>query len=85
MDNKESDDIFKSFFYANVPEIDGPTDIALAEVLYRAASKYKIKYILEGHSFKAEGVSPLGSAYVDGKYIKTIHKKYGKIKNENIS
>ena len=80
VDNKEVDDIYKSFFKANVPEIDGPTDIALAETMYRAASKYRIKYILEGHSFKAEGVSPLGSAYVDGKYIKTIHRKFGKMK-----
>jgi N-acetyl sugar amidotransferase len=80
VDNKEADDIFRSFFYANVPEIDGPTDIALAETLYRAAAKYKIKYILEGHSFMAEGVSPLGNAYVDGGYINTIHRKYGKLK-----
>lgn len=79
VDNKESDDIFKSFFLANVPEIDGPTDIALAETLYRAAAKYKVKYILEGHSFIAEGVSPLASAYVDGGYIKNIHKQFGKI------
>lgn len=79
IDNKESDDIFKSFFLANVPEIDGPTDIALAETLYRAAAKYKVRYILEGHSFIAEGVSPLASAYVDGGYIKNIHKQFGKL------
>jgi hypothetical protein len=48
--------------------------------MYRAAAKYKIKYILEGHSFMAEGVSPLGSAYVDGGYIRDIHKRYGKVK-----
>jgi N-acetyl sugar amidotransferase len=80
VDNKESDDIFKSFFEANVPELDGPTDIALAETLYRAANKFGVKYILEGHSFLTEGISPLGSFYVDGKYIKTIHKKFGKLK-----
>jgi len=80
VDNKEADDIFKSFFLANVPEIDGSTDIALAETLYRAASKFGVKYILEGHSFIAEGVSPLSSAYVDGAYIKNIHKMFGKIK-----
>tara|TARA_R110001632_G_scaffold63318_2_gene151363 strand:+ start:15238 stop:16422 length:1185 start_codon:yes stop_codon:yes gene_type:complete len=80
VDNKEADDIFKSFFLANVPEIDGPTDIALAETLYRAASKFKVKYILEGHSFITEGVSPLSSAYVDGAYIKNIHKMFGNIK-----
>ena len=80
VDNKESDDIFKSFFLANVPEIDGPTDIALAETLYRAASKFNVKYILEGHSFISEGVSPLSSAYVDGAYIKNIHKQFGTLK-----
>ena len=79
VDNKESDDIFKSFFLASVPEIDGPTDIALAEVMYQAASKYGIKYVFEGHSFIAEGVSPLSKAYVDGKYIESIHKKFGKL------
>lgn len=80
IDNKESDDIFKSFFLAGVPELDGATDIALAEVLYRGAAKYGVKYVLEGHSFTAEGVSPLGSAYVDGGYINDIHKKFGKLK-----
>jgi hypothetical protein len=80
VDNKESDDIFKSFLLANVPELDGPTDIALAEVLYRAADKYKVKYILEGHSFITEGISPLSKFYIDGKYIEDIHKKFGKLK-----
>ena len=79
-DNKESDDIFKSFFLANVPEIDGPTDIALAQTLYKAASKFNVKYVLEGHSFMTEGVSPLSTAYVDGAYIKNVHKMFGKIK-----
>jgi len=79
IDNKESDDIFKSFFLAGVPEIEAATDLALAETMYRAAQKYKIKYILEGHSFVAEGISPLGKNYFDGRYIKTIHNSYGKL------
>ena len=78
--NQEADDVFKSFFYAGVPEIDGSTDIALAEVMYRAASKFGIKYVFEGHSFIEEGVAPMGKAYVDGGYIKDIHNKFGKIK-----
>ena len=80
IDNKESDDIFRSFFIAGVPEFDASTDLALAQVLRMVAAKYKIKYILEGHSFKAEGVSPQGNNYFDGKYIKDIHGKFGKIK-----
>lgn len=76
-DNKESDDIFKSFFLASVPELDGPTDIALAEVIYRAAARYGVKYVFEGHSFIEEGVAPMGKAYVDGGYIESIHRIFG--------
>lgn len=77
--NREVDDIFKSFFLAGVPEIDGSTDIALAEVMYRAASKYGINYVFEGHSFMSEGVAPMARAYVDGKYISDIHQKFGSL------
>lgn len=80
VDNKEMDDIYRSFFLAGVPEIDAATDLALTESLYRAASKYGVKYILEGHSFMAEGITPLGKNYFDGKYISSIHKKFGKVK-----
>lgn len=80
VDNKEADDIFRSFLKAGVPELDGPTDIALAETLYRACDKYGIKYQLEGHCYKAEGISPLGIMYIDGKYISTIHEQYGNVK-----
>jgi N-acetyl sugar amidotransferase len=79
IDNKEADDIFRSFFLASVPEIEASTDLALAETLYRAAAKFKVKYVLEGHSFIAEGISPLGKNYFDGKYIKSIHKMFGKL------
>ena len=72
MDNKESDDIFRAFFKAGVPEMGTPTDLALAETLYRAAAKFGLKYVLEGHSFITEGISPVGKNYFDGKYIKSI-------------
>lgn len=80
VNNKEIDDIFKSFFKASVPELDGCTDIAFAEVLYRAADQYGIKYILDGHSYKAEGISPLGLLYIDGKYIEYIQNQFGTFK-----
>ena len=80
VNNKEMDDIFKSFFIAGVPEIDGTTDLGIAAVLYEAAVKNNIKYILDGHSFATEGITPLGKNYFDGKYIESIHKMYGKEK-----
>lgn len=80
VNNKEADDIFKSFLLAGVPEFDASTDIGFVQVLRSAAAKHGIKYILEGHSFIAEGVSPQGKNYFDGKYIESVHKKYGKLK-----
>jgi N-acetyl sugar amidotransferase len=77
VDNIQYQEIYKSFFKASVPEIDTPTDIALATVLYDAAEKYSIKHIWEGHSFRSEGISPPGWFYMDAMYIKRIHEKYG--------
>ncbi len=78
VDNKEADDIFRSFFYASVAEIDAATDLALAETLYRAASKFGLTYVLEGHSFVTEGVTPVGRHYFDGRYIHSIHRMFGR-------
>jgi N-acetyl sugar amidotransferase len=77
--NKEADDIIRAFFKASVPDLDCATDIALAETLYRAASKYDLQYVLEGHSFMAEGLAPLGALYMDGKYIESVHRQFGTI------
>lgn len=79
IDNKEQDDLIKSFIEASVAESDCATDLALAEVMYRAAWKYKVKYVLEGHSFMEEGVTPVGRNYFDGKYIQSIHKMFGRL------
>lgn len=80
VDNKEADDLLKAFFLSGSSDLDAPTDLALAETMYRAASKFGIKYVLEGHSFLAEGVSPLSNSYVDGKYIESVHKIFGSVR-----
>ena len=77
VDNIQYQKIYKSFFKASVPEIDTPTDIALATVHYDAAEKYGIKHIWEGHSFRTEGISPPGWFYMDAKYIQKLNEKYG--------
>lgn len=77
VDNKEADDVFRAFFEAGVAEIEASTDLALAEVMYRAAWKHGISYVLEGHSFVTEGITPVGRNYFDGKYIQSIHRRYG--------
>ena len=57
VNNKEYDDIYRSFMLAGLKEVDAATDIGLAATLYRACEKHDIKYIIEGHSFRTEGVS----------------------------
>ena len=79
VDNNEYDDIYLSFMKAGVKDIEAPTDIGFMGVLYRAAEKHGIKHIVEGHSFRTEGVSPMGWLYMDGGYIKSVHKKFGKV------
>jgi N-acetyl sugar amidotransferase len=80
VDNKEYDDIYKSFMKAGVPDLEAPTDIAYAATMRLVAEKYKISYILEGHNFRTEGISPLGMLYMDGKYVESVHRKFGTLK-----
>ena len=80
IDNQEQDEIILSFFKAGICGLDAATDLALAEVMYRYANQYNIKYVFEGHSFAAEGISPISSSYTDGAFIKSVVKKHSNIK-----
>jgi imidazoleglycerol phosphate synthase cyclase subunit len=80
VDNQEYDDLYRSFILAGVRDIEAPTDIGFMGVLYRYAEKHQLKHIVEGHSFRTEGVSPIGWLYMDGGYIKNVQKKYGTFK-----
>lgn len=80
LDNRESEDIFRAFMLAGVPEFDASTDLGFVQTIRKAAAKFGVRHILEGHSFQAEGISPMGKNYFDGKYIDSIHKKYGRMK-----
>jgi hypothetical protein len=77
VDNKEYDDLYRSFMRAGVPDIECPTDIGLAATLNRAAEKHGVRYVFEGHNFRTEGISPLGWLYMDGRYIQAVQKRFG--------
>lgn len=70
-------DIKRSLLKASVPDLILGTDISIANSLYSTAYKYDIKNILLGHSFRTEGVKPLEWYFLDGKYLKSIQKKFG--------
>jgi N-acetyl sugar amidotransferase len=80
VDNREVDDIKKSFLLAGVAEFDADTDIAFVQVIRSVAARYGIKYILEGHSFIAEGLTPVGANYLDGAYVASIHDRFGTLR-----
>lgn len=79
VDNQEYDDLYLAMLKAGVSDIEAATDLALAVTLNTAASKFNIQYILEGHSFRSEGISPLGWMYMDAKYLYHVHKQFGQL------
>lgn len=80
VDNEEYDDIYRSIFKAGVPDLEMPTDLGLAATLNMAAEKYGTKYVFEGHSFRTEGLFPLGWLYMDARYLESIQKLFGTMK-----
>ena len=82
VDKGEYDDICRSFLLASTPDVDIPNDIALATAAYIAADKMDVSWIINGHSFRTEGTSPLGWSYMDGKYVQSIHELFGKERME---
>lgn len=78
VDNVEYDDLYRAFMLAGVKDIDIVTDIGFMSTLYRAAESYGIRYIVEGHSFRTEGVAPLDWVYMDGRYIESVHDRFGR-------
>lgn len=77
VNNREYDDLYRAFMLSGVKDIECPTDIGLTTVLYRAAEEHGVRFIIEGHSFRTEGVAPLGWIYMDGRYIESVHARFG--------
>ena len=79
-DWEEFKDLQLSFLKASVPDAEVPTDWVIFSVLYEVAKKENIKFIIHGHSFRTEGSPPLSWTYMDGKYVKSVHKIFGRKK-----
>jgi len=79
-DWEEFKDLQIAFLKASVPDAEVPTDFAIYSVLWKTAAEEGVKYVIEGHSFRTEGTSPISWTYMDGRYIRSIHKKFGKKK-----
>lgn len=80
---EEMKDLQLSYFKAQVPNIDGPQDIAFFSALYKFARKYKIKYVFTGANYSTECCrEPYEwGAYlgIDKRFTLGIHKRFGTI------
>lgn len=76
----EFKDIQKSFLKASTSDAEIPTDVGIHTALHYYAAKENIKYILNGHSFRTEGIMPMEWTYMDGRYIASVQKKFGQKK-----
>lgn len=81
VDWKEFRDIQLSFIKASVPNLEIPTDHAIYALLYRAAAKHGIKYILSGNNYSSENTLPFawGYHYIDSYHLKEIHRQFGSV------
>jgi N-acetyl sugar amidotransferase len=77
---EEFKDLQISFLKASTPDAEIPTDVGIHATLIKIAAKEKIKYVLNGHSFRTELIMPKDWTYMDGRYIKSVHKKFGERK-----
>ena len=77
---EEMRDFQLAMFKSGLPGIDVPQDIAFIETLYKFASKYKIKTILNGGNISTEVVTtPIKLLYWGGdtRLIKDVLKTFG--------
>ena len=75
-DWSEFKDLQLSFLKASTCDAEIPTDVAIMGSLHKIAAKHNIKYIMNGHSFRTEGVAPLTWTYMDGRYINKVQEMF---------
>jgi N-acetyl sugar amidotransferase len=82
VDWHEFRDLQRSYFKANVVDIEALTDHAIICTLYKLAEEKKIKYILSGANIVTEQILPKNWIWgkTDGINIKSIHRKFGEVK-----
>lgn len=81
VDWMEFRDLQRSYFKANVVDLEALTDHAIICTLYKLANKLGIKYILSGSNIFTEQVLPKSWIWKkhDSVNIRSIHKTFGEV------
>ncbi len=82
IDWEEMRDLQLAFFKAGLANCDIPQDHAFMAVLYAAAKKHKIPYILSGSNLSTESILPWSWGYnaLDLRHLRAVHRRFGKVK-----
>jgi N-acetyl sugar amidotransferase len=82
IDWEEFKDIQIAFLKASTPDIEIPTDHAIFPLLRKVAAEENVEYIIDGVNWATETIMPRAwsQGYSDWKYIKNVHKVFGKLK-----
>lgn len=82
VDWEEFKDLQLSFLKASTPDSEVPSDNGIFAALIDTARKYNIKYILSGQNISSESIlaKSWSQGTYDETYIKTVQRKFGKIK-----
>jgi hypothetical protein len=81
LDWEEFRDLQAAFLRASVPDVEVPTDHAIAAVLHEQALAHGAPWILAGTNFATEAVMSPAWAYGhrDWRYIRAVHRRHGTV------
>lgn len=79
-DWEESRELTNCTIRASLPYIDLTDDIGIVNALYESAANEGVRWIIHSHSFRAEGINPLAWNYVDGRLVRSLVKRFCRIK-----
>ncbi len=82
VDWEEFKDLQLAFLKSSVINAEIPSDHLIYAALFKIASKQKIRYIIWGSNIVTEAILPQSWGYncLDSKFIRCIHKRFGKMR-----
>ena len=80
---EEFKDLQIAFLKSSTTDAEVPTDYVIISVLLKVAARENIKYVIEGQASRAEGTTPIGWTYHDGRYLRYIQKRFGNLKSKS--
>lgn len=76
LDKKEYENLTDALLKASIPDADIANDVCMSKMMYQHAKWNGIKYILNGHDFRAEGSSPKAWSVIDYTYLNSVNIKW---------